>query len=90
MSGVAGATDHRALGLEDPVAVRGTEAVRRKAFIQVYRHLTNRLQILLSLPIEKLDPLKIEHRVREIGVPTLNARVDSLDARESSDQGKII
>lgn len=77
-------------GLEDPAAVSGAESVRRKTFVQVYRHLTNRVQILLSLPIEKLDPLKIEHRVREIGVPTLNARVDSLDARESGDQGKII
>lgn len=54
-------------GLEDPAAATGTDADRRKAFTQAYRHLINRLQIFLSLPIGKLDALSLQQHVREIG-----------------------
>ena len=54
-------------GLPDPSAVEGTDGDRRKAFQQTYMALQNRLRILLSLPMEKLDRLAMKRKLDSIG-----------------------
>ena len=54
-------------GLPDPSAVEGTDDDRRKAFQQTYIALQNRIRILLSLPMEKLDRLAMKQRLDAIG-----------------------
>lgn len=54
-------------GFPDPAEAKGNEAEIRLAFADVYRELTNRLEILVSLPIEQLDRLALQNRLRELG-----------------------
>lgn len=54
-------------GLPDPALVVGSEAERNLAFANVYRELTTRIEILVALPIEQLDLLTLQRRVREMG-----------------------
>ena len=54
-------------GFPDPAEAKGNEAEIRLAFADVYRELTNRLEILDSLPIEQLDRLALQNRLRELG-----------------------
>lgn len=53
-------------GFRDPAAATGSEAERRIVFAEVYRELSNRLQIFVSLPLEQLDRLGLEKRIREL------------------------
>lgn len=54
-------------GVEDPVAVEGSEAHRRKAFSDAFMILNRRIAIFLSLPIDKLDRLSLQNELRRIG-----------------------
>ena len=54
-------------GFPDPAAVEGTDEVKRAAFAQTLRQMRNRVQLFLSLPLETLDRLAIENRMRDIG-----------------------
>lgn len=54
-------------GFADPVAVDGSEEVKLKAFQQAIYQISNRISIFLSLPVEKLDRLALQEKVREIG-----------------------
>jgi protein-tyrosine-phosphatase len=54
-------------GMRDPAAVEGTEAERRLAFADTLRMLTNRIGVLVSLPIRSLDRLSLQKRIEEIG-----------------------
>jgi protein-tyrosine-phosphatase len=60
-------------GLPDPAAVAGTEAVKRFAFIDTMRMLTQRLDILINLPVAKLDQLSLQQRLAAIGKTTPQA-----------------
>ncbi len=53
-------------GIPDPAHVEG-EAARRAAFNQAASQLTRRIQLFLSLPIEKLDALALKQKLGEIG-----------------------
>jgi len=57
-------------GLPDPAAVEGTEAVKRFAFIDTMRMLTQRIDIFINLPTAKLDRLSLQQRVDAIGKTT--------------------
>ncbi len=52
---------------EDPAAATGPDADRRRVFDKVYREIARRIDLLVSLPVEKLDRLALERKVREIG-----------------------
>ena len=52
-------------GLADPAAVEGGD--ERRAFSETFRHLASRIHIFTSLPIEKLDKLSLQKKLREIG-----------------------
>jgi len=54
-------------GIQDPAAVRGTDEKRRKAFLRAFTELTTRINLLLSLPIEKLDRAALKKKLEEIG-----------------------
>lgn len=54
-------------GFPDPAAVEGTDEVKREAFRQTLRQIRNRVQLFINLPLETLDRMVIESRMREIG-----------------------
>ena len=53
-------------GIPDPAHVEGDEA-RRAAFGKAYEQLVRRIQLFMSLPIEKLDRLALKEKLAEIG-----------------------
>ena len=53
-------------GIPDPAHVEGDEA-RRAAFNKAADQLTRRIQLFLSLPIDKLDQLTLKEKMNEIG-----------------------
>ena len=54
-------------GFPDPAAVEGGEEKKRAAFAQTLRQIRNRVQLFLSLPLETLDRMAIESRMKAIG-----------------------
>jgi arsenate reductase (thioredoxin) len=54
-------------GIADPAAVTGTDEERRKALLRAFTELSARINLLLALPIAKLDRLTLERRLTEIG-----------------------
>ncbi|MGV6875367.1 arsenate reductase ArsC [Pseudochelatococcus sp. B33] len=54
-------------GIEDPVAVEGTDIEKRTAFVTALRYLKNRISIFAALPIESLDRTSLKAKVTEIG-----------------------
>ena len=54
-------------GVPDPAAVEGPEALKRAAFADTCRMMTNRISVFTSLPIASLDRLSLQKRLREIG-----------------------
>jgi arsenate reductase (thioredoxin) len=48
--------------------VAGSEAEKRRAFWQVAQQIKRRLELLASLPFEKLDALRLEAATKEIGL----------------------
>ena len=66
-------------GLPDPTECDGGEAEQLAMFKEVARVLSRRLELLVNLPIEKLDRLRLEERIREIGIRmALGARRDDV------------
>ena len=54
-------------GFADPAAVEGSDEVKRAVFAQTLRQIRNRVQLFMSLPLETLDRMAIESRMRAIG-----------------------
>jgi arsenate reductase len=54
-------------GVEDPAAVTGTDEEKRRAFRKAATVLRRRIELFLSLPMEKLDGMALQQEVREIG-----------------------
>jgi arsenate reductase len=54
-------------GMPDPAAVIGTEAVQRAAFVEALTLISRRIDLLLALPVEKLEHLALTARVEAIG-----------------------
>ena len=54
-------------GFEDPSQAKGTEEERRRVFQRVFRQITARIQLFLSLPMEQLDALSLQQRLNDIG-----------------------
>jgi arsenate reductase (thioredoxin) len=54
-------------GFPDPAAVEGSDDEKRAAFAQTVRQMRNRVQLFLSLPLETLDSMAIETKMRDIG-----------------------
>ncbi len=54
-------------GFPDPAAAEGIEAERRLAFADTLRMLNNRITAFVNLPIDSLDRLTVQTRLRAIG-----------------------
>ena len=54
-------------GIPDPAHVEGGDAAKRAAFKKAYEQLARRIQLFMSLPIEKLDKLTLKQKLAEIG-----------------------
>ncbi|MBC7802500.1 MAG: arsenate reductase ArsC [Candidatus Parcubacteria bacterium] len=54
-------------GVADPAAVEGSDEDKRQAFRDAFLILSRRINLLASLPLEKLDRLGLQDKVREIG-----------------------
>jgi len=51
----------------DPAAVQGTEEHQRKAFMDAALTLRRRIELFLSLPLQRLDAMSLQRELREIG-----------------------
>ncbi|WP_442595580.1 arsenate reductase ArsC [Parapusillimonas sp. JC17] len=54
-------------GVADPAAVEGTEEQQLKAFKDAARILHRRIELFLSLPLQRLDGLSLQRELRSIG-----------------------
>lgn len=54
-------------GLPDPLAVKGSEAEQKAAFLATYRRLAGRVSAFVNLPFEQLDLASLKERIGEIG-----------------------
>ena len=54
-------------GIEDPSLVTGTDIERETAFVTALRYLENRITAFGYLPIDKLEQVALQAKVREIG-----------------------
>jgi arsenate reductase (thioredoxin) len=54
-------------GIEDPAVVEGSDIDRERAFVTAFRHLRNRVSLLVSLPIASLSALALTARLQAIG-----------------------
>lgn len=54
-------------GVPDPAAVGGSDTEKAVAFADTYRMLNNRISIFVNLPLESLDRLSLQNKLRDIG-----------------------
>ena len=54
-------------GIPDPAAVAGDDTAKRAAFRKASEQLARRIQLFMSLPIEKLDKLTLKEKLADIG-----------------------
>lgn len=54
-------------GVPDPAAVTGTDDEKRAAFRKAFTELSTRIDLLLALPVEKLDRRVLQKKLDEIG-----------------------
>jgi arsenate reductase len=54
-------------GIADPAAVQGTEAEKAFAFRKALKELETRVKLFASLPIDSLDGMTLQAKLREIG-----------------------
>lgn len=66
-------------GVPDPAAVEGVEAVKRAAFADTMRMLTQRISIFTNLPIRSLDKLSLQKRLDAIGNTTRPSDTDAAE-----------
>ena len=54
-------------GFEDPSQAKGTKEERRRVFHRIFQQITARIQLFLSLPVEQLDAISLQQRLKDIG-----------------------
>ena len=54
-------------GIPDPVAVDGSDEVKRRAFSEAMNQMQRRISMFVNLPFDKLDRMKLQQAVRDIG-----------------------
>ncbi|AOB32291.1 arsenate reductase [Bordetella sp. H567] len=54
-------------GVPDPAAVEGSDEARRKAFHDAAVTLKRRVELLLALPLARLDAMSLQHELHGIG-----------------------
>jgi arsenate reductase len=54
-------------GVEDPALVEGSREEKLRAFNRALRELDARIKLFTSLPLESLDKLTLQEKLRSIG-----------------------
>ena len=54
-------------GVDDPAKVEGNDEQKRKAFMRAFSELSTRINLFLSLSLDKLDRLTLKKKLAEIG-----------------------
>jgi arsenate reductase len=54
-------------GVDDPAAVEGSNEEQHRAFNRALRELDERIKLFTSLPLESLDKLTLQEKLRSIG-----------------------
>jgi arsenate reductase (thioredoxin) len=54
-------------GFPDPAAAEGSAEQKRRIFADVYRAIETRVKLLCALPIEALDRMALQSRLRQLG-----------------------
>jgi protein-tyrosine-phosphatase len=54
-------------GIADPAAVQGSDEVKRRAFLRAFSELSTRINLFMSLPLDKLDRLVLKKKLDDIG-----------------------
>jgi arsenate reductase (thioredoxin) len=54
-------------GVADPAAVEGSDEVKRKAFFLAFSQLSRRIELFANLPMDKLDRIKLQNSLNDIG-----------------------
>ena len=54
-------------GVPDPAAVEGTDEIKAKAFGDTLVILKRRIELMLSLPLHRLDKMAIQREIKDIG-----------------------
>jgi len=62
-------------GIQDPAAAQGNEEVKRRAFLRAFSELSTRINLFMSLPLDKLDRLVLKKKLDEIGRAATGAPV---------------
>jgi len=62
-------------GVNDPAAVPGRDEEKRRAFFRAYTELSARINLFMSLPLDKLDRLVLRKKLEEIGKAGSETRV---------------
>ena len=63
-------------GMPDPADFEGNEAEKEKAFKKAMMEISQRIGLFLNIPIEKLDRMALEKRVREIGTQNCDSATE--------------
>lgn len=66
-------------GVPDPAALEGSEAVKRAAFADTMRMLTQRISIFTNLSMASLDRLSLQKRLDAIGKASTASRTDAAE-----------
>jgi len=54
-------------GVADPAAAEGSDEHKRKAFLKAFTELSTRINLMLALPMDKLDRQALTGKLKEIG-----------------------
>jgi len=63
-------------GVDDPARVEGSDEQKRKAFLRAFSELSTRINLFVSLPLQKLDRMSLKKRLDDIGKVGREAPVD--------------
>ena len=54
-------------GIPDPAAAEGSDFEKHRAFVEAFRQLRNRIELLVNLPLDKLDHIALQKHLDDIG-----------------------
>ncbi|HMK15266.1 MAG TPA: arsenate reductase ArsC [Burkholderiales bacterium] len=64
-------------GVDDPAKAEGTDEEKRRAFLVAFKELSTRINLFLSLPLDKLDRLALTRKLADIGQARVETRAQS-------------
>jgi arsenate reductase len=74
--------------IEDPAEVGGSEEQRLRAFQRALREMDARIKLFTSLPLESLDQMALQEKLREIGRQPASAVLPPVGESNHSVRGK--